>query len=102
MLKEILATVMVLVTFGSLPVMADTYVFRLENFRIAHTRSPDKDTVHIALAVKAGNGPLQEKIYHVPGDKDDGTYPIGVELGPFNIDSQTPVVINYQLHNIGG
>jgi hypothetical protein len=81
-------------------IQAESYVFRLDKFQISKTRSLHEDTLFASLAVKIGDQPPQTVTKKI-GDRNDGTYNLGLELGPVSLDNTTPVTFNFQLVNGG-
>src|SRR5262249_5487689 len=85
--------------FNGRPKMPN-YVFRLEEFRITNTRARHEDTVHVTFAVQVGGKTFGPIIRHM-GNRNNGTHPVGIEIGPVSIDSATAVTITFLLVNNG-
>lgn len=77
-----------------------SFVFALDNFSIANTRSAHKDTDYAVLTVKAGNAAPQTAVKAM-GDVNNGTHPVGLQIST-DVNPGDPVTINYIILNCGG
>jgi hypothetical protein len=80
--------------------MTRQYIFRLENFQIFNTMAlhEDSDFVYFALKVRDQLfGPRHEKI----GDLNNGTFQLGWEFGPVEVNDGDQVILTYQIMNHG-
>ena len=72
-----------------------TYVFSLDGFRIENTRArhEDSDIISIGL-VDMNRNPIVPAVTRDVGDVNNGDYPVGLMLGPVEIDQTAAFALN--------
>jgi hypothetical protein len=76
------------------------YTFSLDSFQIRNTRARHEDTDYAAFTVMVGNGPPQT-LQKAMGNLNNGTFSVGLSIGPVPIAAYQPVVMNYLILNSG-
>jgi hypothetical protein len=76
------------------------YRFSLDSFEIRNTRSRHEDTDYVAFTVMVGNGPPQT-LQKAMGNLNNGTFSVGLPIGPVPIAAYQPAVVNYLILNSG-
>lgn len=76
------------------------YKISLDRFIIENTRARHNDTVFVGIGALVGNQTLGPVVKSM-GDLNNGTFNVGLDVGPVQINPNTPVRISYVLINIG-
>jgi hypothetical protein len=77
------------------------YTFTLDSIEIDNTRSSHEDTDYVSVSVAVGDQPTQTAVKAL-GDLNNGTYPVGLSVGPLSVDKpDVGVAFNYIVVNAG-
>lgn len=87
---------------GSTPAFQPgTFMFMFDTMTISNTRSRHNDTDHASIAVAVNDGPPQT-VEKFIGNLNNGTYTVGLSIGPIAISSPTDkIAFNYLVINAG-
>lgn len=84
------------------PFQPASYTFKLVSMQVINTRSAHLDTDHASLTVAVGSNGAPTTVVKDLGDMNNGTYPIGLSIGPIHInDPNIGVAMNYLILNSG-
>jgi hypothetical protein len=86
--------------FPKPPPSVASYTFTLDSFQINNTRSWHLDTDYVSFTVQVGNAPAQT-VTKAMGDVNNGTYDVGLTIGPLTVAANEPVIVNYLILNSG-
>jgi hypothetical protein len=76
------------------------YTFRLDQYRVIHTRARHEDTNVVAFTLTVGDQTYTQKL--PPTDVDDGNHDIGLEFPGVRIDDPaTPITLAFGIVNAG-
>ena len=80
------------------------YTFRLNSFKIGHTRAKHSDTDYVNFALKIGNNAIQTQNRFM-GNLNNGnsivSFNVGLQFGPFDINYNDTITMSYQIINSG-
>ena len=83
------------------PFQPANYVFTLQSMRITNTRSRHEDSDKASVTVAVGEG-LPQTVTRDLGDHNNGTFALGMSVGPFGVaDPNIGVAANYLIVNAG-
>jgi hypothetical protein len=84
------------------PFQPASYTFRLVSMQVLNTRSAHLDSDKASLTVAVGPDGTPTTVIKNLGDVNNGTYPIGLSIGPISIsDPNIGVAMNYLILNSG-
>jgi hypothetical protein len=77
------------------------YKFTLDTIKIDNTRSRHEDTDYVSVSGAVGDQPTQGAVKAL-GDLNNGTYPIGLSVGPLSVEEpDVGVTFDYIVVNAG-
>jgi len=84
------------------PFQPASYTFRLVSMQVLNTRSAHLDSDKASLTVGVGPNPQPVTVTKDLGDVNNGTYQIGLSIGPIQIsDPNIGIAMNYLILNSG-
>ena len=84
------------------PFQPASYTFHLVSMQVLNTRSRHEDSDKASLTVAVGPGGTPTTVTKDLGDVNNGTFPIGLSIGPIQIsDPNIGVAMNYVILNSG-
>lgn len=84
------------------PFQPASYTFRLVSMQVLNTRSRHEDSDKASLTVAVGAGGTPTTVVKDLGDVNNGTFPIGLSIGPIQIsDPHIGIAMNYVILNSG-
>jgi hypothetical protein len=84
------------------PFQPASYTFRLVSMQVLNTRSAHLDSDKVSLTVGVGPNPNPTTVTKDLGDVNNGTYQIGLSIGPIQIsDPNIGIAMNYLILNSG-